>query len=279
MDDKTRTELEAAVYRRLVETMHAGTPFARHPWGTVEEAGALAEPAVHAAWDAVRDELPARLFVVGDVSRERALDAAARLTRGRRRRPVAPPQAPPELPDRPARSVREVQALAQSKLAMGFRVRSPLLRSAAAPLFGIVLGGDSHSRLFKRVREAEGLAYGCSAGVSLETATLVVQAGIDADAAPRVRELVAQELVRLAGDGVTEEELALSRRAQLRRLDNLGDAPRAACAFRLSALLSGRPHVVAEARRRVEGVTPEQVVAVAGACAEDTVFLLEGRLP
>ena len=266
-------------YRRLVETMHAGTPFALHPWGTVEQAAALDEPAVRAAWDEVRDELPVRLMIVGDVSREQALDACARLLAGTRHAPHAPAQLAPALPERPLRHVREVQPLAQSKLVMGFRVQPELLPGAAAPLFGLVFGGDSHSRLFKRVREAESLAYGCSAGVSIESATAVVQAGVDAVNAPRTQELVLDELRRLAEHGVREDELALSRRAQLRRLDNLKDSPRAACAFRLGALMSGRPHVLEEARERVQRVTPEQVAAVAAGCEADTVFLLEGKLP
>ena len=97
---------------------------------------------------------------------------------------------------------------------------------------------------------------------------------------PRWDELAYLRVAYLRFDGgVGEGELALSRRAQLRRLDNLKDAPRAACAFRLGALMSGRPHVLEEARARVLAVTPDQVAAVAAGCMADTVFLLEGKLP
>src|SRR5690349_3438188 len=52
-------------YRRMIEAMHAGTPFARHAWGTLDEARALDEPAVRAAWERLSRHAPARLFVVG----------------------------------------------------------------------------------------------------------------------------------------------------------------------------------------------------------------------
>ena len=142
---------------------------------------------------------------------------------------------------------------------------------------GTVFGGDSHSRLFKRVREAESLAYGCSASVSGQNATLVVQAGVDAAVGSRVIELVQEELARLASDGVSAEELALSRRAQERRLIDLLDAPRGQCAFRHAALLDGRPHEVEQALAELRAVEPEDVARVAAGCELDTVFLLEGR--
>ncbi|HZL99490.1 MAG TPA: insulinase family protein, partial [Planctomycetota bacterium] len=160
-----------------------------------------------------------------------------------------------------------------------FRVRPDLLAGAAAPLFGLALGGDSHSRLFKRVREAESLAYGCSAWVGLSNATLVVQAGIDADQAGRVEELVLDELERLARGELSESELELSRRAFQRQLRNLEDHPRAHSAFRLDALLDGRTPVVSEALEQAAAVRPADVAEVARGCRLDTVFLLEGRSP
>jgi predicted Zn-dependent peptidase len=151
------------------------------------------------------------------------------------------------------------------------------LSTAAATLFGVVFGGGAHSRLFKRVREAEGLAYSCGSSVLVDSGTLTVQAGVDGKVAGRVEELVGEELSRLAEDGLPEDELEISRRAQLRRLENLGDDPGSVCGFRLAALLSGRRFVVAEAMDTVRAVTRDDIVAVAGAVSLDSVFLLEGR--
>jgi predicted Zn-dependent peptidase len=263
-------------YRRMIEAMHAGTPFARHAWGSLAEAHALDEPGVRAAWERLARRAPLRVFVVGDVSEEQALAAAERLSGGPREAPPGPIR-PPAAPARPVQELSEVQDLAQSKLAIGYRIARERLPGSAAPLLGLVLGGDTFSRLFKRVREAEGLAYGCSAAVGVENATLTVQAGIDADKAARVRELVGEELASLARDGVREEELRLARRAFLRRLADLRDSPGALCAFRHAALLAGRPHELAEVEAAVRRATAEEVAAVAASARLDTVFLLAGR--
>jgi predicted Zn-dependent peptidase len=264
-------------YRSMLEAMHAGTPRALHSWGDLASARALDEAAVHSAWTDVVRSAPVRMFVTGDITPEAALDAASRLAGATRRPPPSPPQAPAAFVEAPVRDLREQQPLAQSKLVMGFRIRPELMRGSAAPLFGMVLGGESHSRLFKRVREAEGLAYGCSAHVAVDHGMLVVQAGTDADAAPRVREIVTEELDGLALRPPPESELDLSRRSLLRQLADLGDAPRAHCAFRLGALLAGRPHIVEDAVSSVQAVRPEDVSVVATGCRLDTVFLLEGK--
>ncbi len=262
-------------WRRLVETMHAGTPYALHAWGTAEQARALVKSDVRRAHEALR-AAPSRLFIVGDVDLDQARAAAERLSAGRRRPPPSAALAPPR--SRPAGGVREVtehQPLAQSKLALGHRVRRELLRGAAAPLFALAFGGESHSRLFKRVREAEGLAYGCHASLQLESATLGVQAGIDAGRAGRVRAAVAEELSRMAETPLSEDELELSRRAQCRRLRALADSPRSHVVFRLVARLNGRPEDPGEALAAVQAVTPAEVAAVAAGCTLDSAFLLE----
>jgi predicted Zn-dependent peptidase len=263
-------------YRHMIEAMHAGTPRALHSWGAAEQAAAVDQPAVHREWTQLVTRAPVRMLVVGDVTPEQAVAAADTLAGSDHGAPTAP-LIPPALAAHAPNELVETQRLAQSKLAMGFRMRPDQSLTPAASLFGTVFGGDAHSRLFKRVREAESLAYGCSASVSGQNATLVVQAGVDADAAPRVRELVQEELERLASDGVSAEELELSRRAQERRLTDLLDAPRGVCAFRHGALLDGRPHEVEQALADLRAVQPEDVAAIAAACELDTVFLLEGR--
>jgi predicted Zn-dependent peptidase len=160
---------------------------------------------------------------------------------------------------------------------MGWRLPAALLPGSAAPLLGLVLGGDTFSRLFKRVRESESLAYGCSAAVAIESGTLVVQAGVDSGKAARVRELVLEELDALGRDGPTDEELGLARRALLRRLADLRDSPRSLCGFRHAALLAGRPHQLAAAEDSVRAASAAQVRELAAAARLDTTFLLEGR--
>ena len=264
-------------YRRMVETMHAGSPLALHSWGEAEQARALGEPDVRAAWEHVRDEAPARLLIVGDVSPEQALETASRLSGVATRAAPAAPTPIPKTTVESVRDVEDVQRLAQSRLAMGFRLPVDLLPGPASSLMSIVFGGGSHSRLFKRVREAESLAYGCSASTIMDSGTLIVQAGVDGEHVPRVQEIVVEELQRLARDGVDAEEFDLSVRAQRRRLIGLADAAAGQLGFRLAGLMTGRVHEPAQALADLEALTPAHVSAVAEGCELDTVYVLRGE--
>ncbi|MDG2149061.1 MAG: pitrilysin family protein [Planctomycetota bacterium] len=264
-------------YRRLVEVMHEGTPFALHSWGEAEEARALTEGQVHEAWDFVRTEAPARLMIVGDITPEQALETAEQLSGVRARAVPASPTAAPGSPARAARVVEESQPLAQSRLAMGFRLPPTRLPGAACQLMSLVLGGGSHSRLFKRVREAESLAYGCGSSAMLDSATLIVQAGMDDAHVERVRELVLEELQRLGTEGVEEEEFDLSVRAQRRRLSVLRDSAGGSLGFRLAGLMSGRATTPEQALDQLEAVKPAEIAAVAAECTLDSTFVLHGN--
>lgn len=266
-------------YRRMVEAMHKGTALARHSWGTVEEARALDEALVHEAWDELRHRAPGRLLIIGDVDERAALQAAEHLTGGAGHGQPTVVTPPAARPPRAVQELRDVEALAQSKLVMGYRLPPEVLAGPAAMLFATAFGGGAHSRLFKRVREADGLAYGCGASMLVSSGTLVVQAGVDGDAVDRVREAVTEELARLVEDGLDEAEFALTRDAQLRRLRQLSDAPRELLSFRQHGLASGRVFELDEALQTTAQCQPEDIVDVARAAVLDTVYVLEGRGP
>lgn len=266
----------AYAFRRLMAIHLEGTAWGQHAWGTADEARVLAEPSVRATWHDLIAAPPVRMFVVGDVTPEQAVAAARRLSGPHVRPRPTRGTTPPPAPRRDVVVEHERQPLSQSKLALGFRIDPEQVGSAAAPLFALAFGGGMHSRLFKSVREEHSLAYSVHAGILVDAASLVVQAGVDADAAARARDLVVVELERFARDGIDDDELELSRRAQRRRIESLRDSPNGWCHFRHAALVHGRPHELDRAHERIAAVTPDDVVAVAAATHLDAEFLLEG---
>lgn len=265
--------------RHLLATMHDGTPWAHHAWGTVADAEALDEPALNDAWRTLRGALPARLFITGDVDEARALDVAERLAAGATRAAPGDPLRVPVRASDELRDVREDQDLAQSKLVMGWRLDPTRLRGASAGMFAEIFGGSASSRLFKRVREQESLAYGCGAVALPDSGTLLVQAGLEPGTAARVRELVSEERDRLARDGLLDGELERARSALRRRLLGSLDRPAERLQFRLRGLLTGRASTLQQALDELAAVSADDVVAQAASCALDSVFLLEGRAP
>ncbi|MGH8310354.1 MAG: M16 family metallopeptidase, partial [Steroidobacteraceae bacterium] len=76
-------------------------------------------------------------------------------------------------------------------------------------ILNTVLGGSMSSRLFQEVREKRGLVYSISSGVSSysDAGSLTVYAGTSLDNVGAVVRLTVEEIRRLKGESVPEDEL------------------------------------------------------------------------
>ena len=76
-------------------------------------------------------------------------------------------------------------------------------------MLNTVLGGSMSSRLFQNVREKRGLVYSISSGIAAysDAGLLSVYAGTSLDSLPEVIRLTLEELRRLRGERVPEDEL------------------------------------------------------------------------
>jgi predicted Zn-dependent peptidase len=115
-------------------------------------------------------------------------------------------------PPRPAARVvtRSKRELEQVHLCLG----TPAYHQAHQDRYGsyimnTVLGGSMSSRLFQNVREKHGLVYSISSGVSSysDAGTLTVYAGTSLDNLGAVINLTVDEIKRLKGESVPQDEL------------------------------------------------------------------------
>jgi len=90
---------------------------------------------------------------------------------------------------------------------------------AALTVANRILGGDSDSRIFKRVRVTDGLSYGVGsvfqpASIDLNS-TFVVYAIFAPQNLAKVRDATAQEVARARDGGFTEAEVTAAKKALL----------------------------------------------------------------
>jgi predicted Zn-dependent peptidase len=83
----------------------------------------------------------------------------------------------------------------------------------AVDIYARILGGGMTSRLFNAVREEKGLAYNVYAADTpyLYDGQFVIYAGVAQDKVQAASDAIAEELVKLAGEPVSEEELARAK--------------------------------------------------------------------
>ncbi len=89
----------------------------------------------------------------------------------------------------------------------------------AMQLANYMFGGSTGARLFKRIRDKEGLSYGVNSGFTAltkaEGATFSLQAISNPQNSPKVEASMMDELARTLKDGFTAEEVAASRKSWL----------------------------------------------------------------
>jgi zinc protease len=129
-------------------------------------------------------------------------------------------------------------------------------------------GGPLASRLGTRVRQQEGLSYSVGSSLNVSSfdkrASLTINAIYNPQNISRVEKAIQEEFARLLRDGVTADELARATQGFLeaQKVRRTTDGALAGWLSELS--YTGRTMTYqAELEKKIEGLTPEQVVAAA----------------
>jgi zinc protease len=154
------------------------------------------------------------IAVVGDVSRAEVRAALiARL--GTWRRPATPPPVIPIAPPvAPAESRVIARPLTQTTVLLGRpAIRQDSPDYAALVVANYILGGGSASRLYSRVREERGLAYGVDSSLSAARhgASQTISLQTRNETADEAARLVKDEMRKLVRDEVAPRELELAK--------------------------------------------------------------------
>ncbi len=167
----------------------------------------------------------------------------------------------------PRINLRNKKSLEQVQLCLG--VQSPPVADESryiTLLLNTILGGGMSSRLFQTVREERGLVYAIYSDLNpyRDTGALCVYAGTSADRAVQVIDLIMEEFRRLKTEPLQAGELRrakdqlkgnllLSLESSMSRMSNLAR----------QQMYFERFFSLDEILERVEGVTEEQVMAMA----------------
>jgi zinc protease len=194
-----------------------GHPYGRPVKGSLESVEAISRADLQSFHASRFRPSSLSLVVVGDVDANLARDRAARVFGGWSGRPIAEQQVPPP-PAAPGRR-RHVIAMmnkVQADIAYGFVTiarndpgyHAFLVMNNVLGQYG--LGG----RLGDSIRERQGMAYYVFSGfdASVGEGPLVIRAGVAPENVDRSIASIDVEVRRMAVDGVTERELADSKR-------------------------------------------------------------------
>lgn len=266
---------------RMIEAMCEGEAFARYEYGRLEEIAAVEPKVLLAHHRRLMERNPLHVFAVGDFDPDAVERMAARAFRARRREKAELPASVVHAPPRePRRVVEHLPEIEQGKLVIGWRTGLTLVdpgMSALAMLNGL-FGAFSHSRLFRRLRERDGLAYFVETALDKSKGILLLRAGIPLDGLNRSREVIEKELASIGKGEIGAEELEMTRQALRARIRAMADSPARMITAHLEGILNGRAVPPEEREAGVERVTAEEVAEAARRVRLDTeYFLAEGE--
>jgi predicted Zn-dependent peptidase len=203
----------------LIFELHSRTLWPDHPYGysilgTPESLGRLGAADLSGIHQAGYYRGNCVIAAAGHVDHEQLLTVLER--EGWFEGSLEPARAPiSALPAQRGIALTESRESAQSNLVLGtdcFNARDP--RRYGLAILSNLLGGGMSSRLFQRIREELGLAYTVYSFHHLyqSAGALGVYVGTHPGSAPAAEEAIRAELVRLARQGLTPEELAGAQR-------------------------------------------------------------------
>lgn len=163
--------------------------------------------------------------------------------------------------------VRQNQNLEQAHLIIAIPLVSATdERRYAADLLASVIGGGASSRLWQKVREERGLAYsvGASTVMFRDCGYFSVYAGTSPEQTREVVDITVEEIREIVRNGVAADELDLAKQqARASILLSLEDSASRAAALANSEMTYGRQISVEETLERIEGVTTDEIRALA----------------
>ena len=181
----------------------------------------------------------------------------------------------PSIPAEVARfhggEMRQVKALEQAHIALGFE--SPGYRADdiyVAQIYASALGGGMSSRLFQEIRENRGLCYAifAQAGAYADTGMMTIYAGTSAEQLPELATITIDEMKRAAED-MSPAEVARAR-AQMKAGLLMGLESPSNRAERLARLIQiwDRVPPLSETIEKIDAVTTGDVRDLAQRMAE-----------
>ncbi|WP_158212413.1 EF-P 5-aminopentanol modification-associated protein YfmF [Natranaerobius trueperi] len=271
-DDKINYSVE-----RMIKHMCQDEPFGESKFGNEKEIEKITGKSLYESYKRLLESAPIDIFVMGHFSKsvaEKAVTDKLKFS-NRKDTPDFNVQVNKELFEE--KEINEYQDVNQGKLCLGFRTQINYKQPKIYPLmlFNGLLGGFSHSRLFRVVREEHSLCYYVFSRLEKSKGIMVINAGIDPKDYDQTNSLIKTELENLKNGDFTDKELEMTRKAILSALIQLEDNPDAIAETLLEGIINGKkPVTPEEVRNKLQAVDSTEITKAGKNVHLDTIYLM-----
>lgn len=167
--------------------------------------------------------------------------------------------------------------ISQSKLSIGCKIGSidDFERNYVLPLYSVILGGGSDSKLFKEVREKNSLCYYISASANKLDSILFITSGISYSNFDKTVKLTKRALKDMKKGDFTEEDIDKAKTQYITMLEELKENPFQIISSYYSIEMLNYD-TIDEREKKILSVNYEQIKELASKIYIDTIYLLKG---
>ena len=263
-------------YLRCIAAMCPSEPYSVTARLTPETVAAITPEQLTSCYRSLLDPSPVEIIYVGRKEHAEILSLCKDFPLGPRGSVALPRQTSVHPGD--VRVIREPAEITQSKIVMGFRVNgiSTQKDRLAFGLFHELFSASPSSRLFRNIREKDGLCYYCSGTPDLSKGVYFIASATRPGQEDALRASVLQEWRSVCDHSVTPEELEQAKLSLSLSFREITDSTYGIARFTLRRALRPGSLSPEECIRLMQTLTTEEVVAAAKLLEPDTIFVLEG---
>ncbi|MCE7794543.1 insulinase family protein [Salipaludibacillus sp. CUR1] len=275
-DDKMRF-----ANKRLTEEMCKEEPFGIHVFGQEDDLDNLNEENLYEYYKQALQEDQLDIYVMGDVDVDHVKNLISTYfpqNQTKDHSGPAPAGSTPALKEK-ANEVVDEQSVQQGKLHIGYRTQVVYGDDDyfALQLFNGLFGGFSHSKLFINVREKASLAYYAASRVESFKGLLIVMSGIQSANYEKATDIIFKQMEEMKEGKFTEDDLQQTKAVYKNQILETMDVPRGRIELEYHNQVSSNKIPLEEWIDRIDKVTKEDIVKVAGKIQLDTIYFLKGR--
>ncbi|NLW03228.1 MAG: insulinase family protein [Clostridiaceae bacterium] len=262
---------------RCIEEMCSGEAFAIPDEGYEEDALLLTPQKTFAIYQEMIASYPCFVYMSGsidDESAHRFIEQFSQITRTGIKRVEFPDT---EKTVKEVKRVDESMNVNQGKLCLGFRTNIAPSSADYYPLvvYNGILGGDVHSKLFRNVREKASLAYFAQSILEKYKGLMLIMSGIEKENRDKAEEIILRQFEDVRKGKITREEMDATKKSLRTGIKAMQDSQGAIVDFFLSQHLTGDGEDFETIAEKLEAVTIDDVVRVAGKIRLDTIYFLK----
>ncbi|MGL4336160.1 MAG: EF-P 5-aminopentanol modification-associated protein YfmF [Turicibacter sp.] len=264
---------------KMIEMMCKDEKFSINSVGYIDDLEKLSSSDLYHTYESMLNQDEMLISVVGDIDHEQVYQTFKEHLKLNRENKIV------NVIDKEEKVIeklvveQEVQSITQGKLNIGYRTHVRVGDPDYIPLliFNGMFGGYAHSKLFMNVREKASLCYYCGTRLDNYKGVMYVYSGIETKNYQKALDIIKQQLDDMKNNVFTDKEIELAKKSLINsKLESMDNASGMMAHVALNTVL-GKDMTVTEWVDLVQGVSREDILAVAKKIEEDTIFFLTGK--